>query len=128
MHISLLETTEEPAFLGTTDARPPHCPACRSVFSDWKSQLQAWQRDKHHETWRCAKCGKKVEVQKLDWVRSGGIARYSLDLWGIREGVAIPSAELLNLLERLTHHRWSYFYYRLGTGTMGRGHATVQPL
>jgi hypothetical protein len=55
-----------------------------------------------------------VEVQHLDWAHTGGIARYSLDVWGVRQGTARPSDELLALLKRVTFEEWNYFYYRLG--------------
>jgi hypothetical protein len=112
-HVSLLETTAEPAFLGGANAQAPQCPECRGPLADWRTQLQDWQRDRHGYLWICRKCGKRSPVQQLDWLRSAGIARYSVDLWGIGAGEAIPSAELLNSLERQTFESWTYFYYRL---------------
>jgi hypothetical protein len=53
-----------------------------------------------------------MEVQDLVWGSTGGIARYSLDVWGIPEGDAVPSPELLALLERETFEAWRHFYYR----------------
>lgn len=127
LHISLSETAEEPAFLGATYAQPPRCPACRGNVSDWRAQLLAWRRENHRRTWTCPRCGRGVEVHRLDWTHTGGIARYSLDIWGIRQGAAIPSAELLALLERVTLEPWNYFYYRLGTDPTGRVQSRVQP-
>ena len=127
LHVSLSETSEEPTFLGASYAQPPHCPACRSLFADWRAQLLAWHRAGHPALWTCARCRRRVEVRDLDWVHTGGIARYSLDLWGILQGAAIPSAELLSLLERLTVERWNYFYYRLGTEPLARVPSRVQP-
>jgi hypothetical protein len=66
-------------------------------------------------------------VQKLDWAHTGGIARYSLDLWGIRQGAAAPSAELLALLERVTLEKWNYFYYRLGPDPTRSVRSRLQP-
>ncbi len=126
LHVSLSETAEDPAFLGGSHARPPRCPACRGILSDWRVQLRVWRRD-HRRTWNCARCGGGVEVQELDWARTGGIARYSLDLWGIRHGAAAPSAELLALLERVTLEKWNYFYYRLGPDPTRSVGSRLQP-
>jgi hypothetical protein len=127
LHVSLAETTEEPCFLGAAYAQPPYCPGCRGTYRDWRNQLLDWQRNGCRRPWTCARCGRRVEVRHLDWARTGGIARYSLDLWGIRRGAAIPSAELLGLLERLTREAWSYFYYRLGADPTSRLPSRVQP-
>ena len=113
LHVSLLQTTTEPAFLGGANAQAPQCPECRAPLVDWRTQLVDWQRDTRGYQWLCRKCGKKAQVHQLDWQRSAGISRYSLDLWGISAGEAIPSAELLNSLERQTLESWTYFYYRL---------------
>jgi hypothetical protein len=114
VHVSLAETTAEPEFLGASNTRPPLCPRCRTFVPDWMAQLQGWRREGRRRPWSCSRCRQAVDVGELDWTHSGGVARYSLDLWGIRHGAAIPSAELLNLLERTTFERWNYFYYRLG--------------
>jgi hypothetical protein len=127
LHVSVSETAEEPAFLGASHAQPPHCPACRSPIRDWREQLLAWNRAGHPALWTCGRCRRRVAVRDLDWAHTGGIARYSLDLWGIGQGAAIPSAELLCLLEGLTIERWNYFYYRLGTELAVGLPSRVQP-
>jgi hypothetical protein len=111
-HMSLLETTPEPVFLGASNAQPPVCPDCQTRLADWKAQLLAWQTAKRPFQWSCGKCGKKMEVQDIVWGTTGGIARYSLDVWGVHEGDAVPSPELLALLETETFEPWRYFYYR----------------
>jgi hypothetical protein len=126
LHVSLSETAEDPEFLGGSHVQTPRCPECRGIVTDWRAQLRAWRRD-HRRTWDCARCGRGVEVQKLDWAHTGGIARYSLDLWGIPPAVAVPSAELLALLRRLTLEEWNYFYYRLGTESTQSVLPRVQP-
>jgi hypothetical protein len=126
LHVSLSETAEDPEFLGGSNAQTPHCPECRGIVSDWKVQLRTWRRD-HRGTWDCARCGRGVEVENLDWAHTGGIARYSVDLWGIPPAVAVPSVELLAFLQRTTLQEWSYFYYRLGTDSTRSVRSRVQP-
>jgi hypothetical protein len=115
-HVSISETSEEPEFLGASHARPPRCPWCRGMFGDWRNQLRAWQKDRGRRYWTCTRCRRPVELERLDWDHTGGIARYSLDLWGIRQNAAVPADELLAFLEDATFERWRYFYYQLGTG------------
>jgi hypothetical protein len=112
-HVALLETTADATFLGAANARAPQCPVCRSPFADWRTQLVEWQRDRHGYGWACRKCARMLEIQQLDWLGTGGVARYSLDIWGIHEGEALPSSELLRFLHRQTFKDWTYFYYRL---------------
>jgi hypothetical protein len=116
LHVSLSETSEEPAFLGATYAQPPLCRSCRGLFHDWRAQLASWRREMHRQRWTCPRCGRATEVRELDWGHTGGIARYSLDLWGVRRNEADPSAELLEVLKAVTLETWEYFYYRLSTG------------
>jgi hypothetical protein len=111
-HVSLLETTTDPVFLGASNAQPPTCPACQGPLLDWKKQLLEWQTATRPYRWSCAKCGHKMEVQDVVWGNTGGMARYSLDVWGVHAGDAVPSPELLGLLEAETFVGWRYFYYR----------------
>jgi hypothetical protein len=118
-HVSIVETSAEPLFLGAGHARPPRCPSCQWMLEDWRSQLRSWQRERQRGHWRCTRCGRLIEVERLDWDHTGGIARYSLDLWGIRHNAAVPSDELLEFLEAATREKWNYFYYLLGTVAPG---------
>ena len=93
--------------------QPPKCPGCQGRFVDWRAQLGEWQLDRHGYRWTCRACGRRVPVASLDWLRAGGVARYALDLWGIRENEAAPSDELTGALREATAAEWTYFYYRL---------------
>jgi hypothetical protein len=111
-HISLLETVEAPVFLGASNAQGTQCPGCQGKVANWKEQLLAWQQERSRYQWRCPKCSKGLKVENLDWGSTGGLARYSLDVWGVPENAAVPSEELLAFLERETFQVWRYFYYR----------------
>lgn len=127
LHVSLSETAEQPGFLGTTHAYSPRCRACREPLTDWRAQLAAWRREGLRRPWTCPKCRRAAEVSHLDWAHSGGIARYSLDLWGIRRNAAAPSAELLGILERVTYEKWNYFYDWLSASLTPPGQMRVRP-
>ena len=112
-HVGLVETTALPTFLGAVNAQGPVCSACQARIADWKDQLLAWQTERQRYTWRCAKCSQPLAWERLEWGSTGGVARYSLEVCGIPEGAAVPSAELLSALERETREPWRFFYYRL---------------
>lgn len=111
-HASLLETTDDPNFLGASNTQPPICPGCQGKLANWTTQLGEWHLNKRHYLWACAACGRKSPVAELDWGPTGGVARYSLDLWNIQQDEAAPSKELLACLEHATFESWRYFYYR----------------
>jgi len=111
-HVALLETTEEPTFLGASNTQPPECRHCQAKLADWRTQLLAWQKARQRYLWSCPGCAKKFDFKELAWGATGGIGRYSLDLWNIGQDEAVPSAELLALLRDETLESWRYFYYR----------------
>ncbi|HLA78898.1 MAG TPA: hypothetical protein VJU18_15070 [Vicinamibacteria bacterium] len=111
-HVFLAETTAAPTFLGAANAQPPHCPACQAPLSDWKAQLLTWQAENERYLWSCSKCKGKTPVERLEWGSTGGVGRYSLDVWGVAEGQASPSQEVLAFLQQETFEAWRHFYYR----------------
>jgi hypothetical protein len=111
-HVSLLETTVEPTFLGGQNALAPHCPHCKSRFTEWHRRLPEWQKAPQQYLWTCPGCRRKLDVKELDWGPTGGIARYSVDLWNIGQDEAVPAPALLDLLADETLEMWRYFYYR----------------
>jgi hypothetical protein len=80
---------------------------------DWKQQLLLWQTEKKPYVWHCPKCSQALAIEKLDWGKTGGFARYSIEVCGVSEGAAEPSNELLSFLQGETLEHWRYFYYRL---------------
>ena len=111
-HVSLIETTEEPTFLGASNTQPPECPHCQAKVTDWRRQLLAWQQARERYLWSCPGCARKIDFKELVWGNTGGIGRYSLDLWNIGQDEAVPSPELMALLQDETLESWRYFYYR----------------
>ncbi len=111
-HLFLLETTTDPGFLGASNAAPPACPGCAVALADWRKQLAEWQADRQRYVWSCPRCGRRFPLGRIGWGTTGGVARYSLDVWGVPAGGAVPSEELLAALKRETAEAWRYFYYR----------------
>jgi hypothetical protein len=112
-HVSVLETMTDASFLGGVNVQLPQCPHCRARFADWRARLPEWQAARHRYAWVCRKCGRSLRIEQLDWMRTGGVARYALDLWGVREGEGEPTAELLEVLQGVVAEPWTWFYYRL---------------
>ena len=112
-HVSVLETMTDASFLGGANVQPPQCPQCRERFADWRPRLVEWQADRRGYRWSCRKCGRSLRIEHLDWMRTGGVARYALDLWGIPEGAGEPTPELLEILQGVVAEPWTWFYYRL---------------
>jgi hypothetical protein len=110
-HVALMETMPEPSFLSGSNVRPPACPRCRAKFVHWSKDLPAWQADKRRYRWTCPGCARSLPVEALDWERSAGVARYALDIWGIGEGEAEPTTELLEFLRTELAEPWQFFYY-----------------
>ena len=110
-HVSVMETMPEPSFLAGTNTRPPACPRCQTKYTHWHKELPLWQADKRHHRWTCSGCGRPLPVEALDWDRTAGVARYALDIWGIGEGEAEPTAELLDFLQAEMAEPWQFFYY-----------------
>jgi hypothetical protein len=111
-HVSVIETAAEPVFLGGSNAQPPSCPACRTKFQSWTTLLRSWQEDKRRFRWPCRSCNKAIAIEQLDWNRTGGIARYSVEVWEVGEGEAGPSPELMRFLEEEMKEPWRHFFYR----------------
>jgi hypothetical protein len=112
-HVSLMETTSAPVFLGASNVQTPLCPGCQAQLADWKQQLTAWQSERQGGgAWSCPKCGRRFPVERADWGHTAGVARYSLDVWGIRQNEAVPAPELLTFLENDSGEKWGYFFYR----------------
>jgi len=110
-HVSIQETTERPAYLGASNALPPKCPACHTAYADWKQQLIEWSAAPQRYGWVCGRCGKRSPTAQLEWGDTGGLARYSVEVWNVGPRQATPSAELMAYLEAETFTRWRYFYY-----------------
>jgi hypothetical protein len=112
-HVGLVETTARPTFLGAVNAQGPVCPTCQARVANWKEQLVLWQTERKPYVWHCPKCSQALALERLEWGATGGLARYSMEVCGVREGAAEPSPELLSFLQSETLERWRYFYYRL---------------
>ena len=58
----------------------------------------------------CPSCAHEYFYQKINWRRKAGFGKFFIEIRGIFESEALPSDELLQMLTRLTHSQWAYFY------------------
>lgn len=110
-HLELRGPFSEVRFLGEGGVKRPRCPKCRGWLEDWEQALNAWESD-HDYHHRCPHCGDAVAPTIFKWRHSAGFGRLALAVWGVFEGEAVPSEELLRLLREISGEEWDYFYSR----------------
>jgi hypothetical protein len=112
-HIHLSDVSLEPEFLGVANTLPPLCPVCHYETEEPFEIVGQWYENKAGFRWVCPQCQQSFTVNEMNWRKCAAIARYTLEIWGIQQGEAIPSESLLHHLNNMTGVEWSYFYYHL---------------
>jgi hypothetical protein len=103
----------EQAFLGMGNTRPPQCATCGCKIAKGQQAMDSWFADKSRYRWRCPVCAHETGPAAWDWRHSAAVARFTLDIHGIRYGEAYPSAEFLRFLEHYLGSTWGYFFCRV---------------
>lgn len=109
-HIGFRETAPEPVFIAGANGKAPRCPACRQPDENWRDHFKSGKPVP--PSWTCGHCGHTVPAHALNWRQSAGIARTFVMIWGVFEGEAVPSEQLMKTLAGIGYGSWSYFYYR----------------
>ncbi|MCV6636365.1 hypothetical protein [Candidatus Albibeggiatoa sp. nov. NOAA] len=107
-HIEIVPPQSELQFFQAQKARTPHCPYCKYKIQDWQSVIKQWQQDKASFAYTCPECGQTMQIEQLNWHSKAGFAHEMINIWGIFEGEAIPSYELLFQLKQWTGVNWQY--------------------
>lgn len=102
-------------FVSGNNAKLPRCPGCGYRIEEWPSLIAQW-RDDNAYIWRCPLCSKEYPPPRLRWRQCAGFGRYFIRVWGIFEGEAVPSDELLATLREVSGFDWGYFYLQLKEG------------
>lgn len=109
-HIGFREPAPEPVLFAGANAKTPRCPACRKPQDEWQDAFRSGEPAP--KSWTCRHCGHIAPSRSMNWRQSAGIGRSFIMIWGIFEGEAVPSDQLMKTLEEIGHGPWSYFYYR----------------
>jgi hypothetical protein len=112
-HLHLSDVSQEPEFRGVANTLPPLCPSCHYEPEEPFEIVGKWYENKASFLWVCPNCTASSALNKMNWRRSAGIARYTLDIWEVWQGEATPSEALLHHLNSITGTEWTYFYYHL---------------
>lgn len=109
-HIQFDGPLAQAQFIGGENTKPPRCPGCGYRTVEWESLRDHWLATPD-EPWRCPLCGRTYRIPELNWRQCAGFGRYFIRVWGIFEGEAVPSEELMQHL-RSHGGEWRHFYYR----------------
>lgn len=109
-HIQLDGPSDALRFIGGSNVKTPRCPGCGFRVETWPALVEDWLANPE-SIWRCPLCGKEYALPRLRWRQCAGFGRLFLRVWGIFEGEAVPSEELLKVLREVSGLEWQYFYY-----------------
>jgi hypothetical protein len=112
-HIRIVGPFAWPVYLSGRNTRPPRCRNCRSPLKDWKRRLLGWCDAGQGEI-GCPVCGASSPPWDYDWKENAGFGRLFLQIEEAFPGEAVPTAGLVDLLERLGRCKWRYFYIQDG--------------
>jgi hypothetical protein len=93
----------QPVFLRSDKLSAPRCRVCRQP-------VDAGAGDNCDAMATCDGCGKHACIAELDWRRSALCACFAVEVRGIHPHEAVPSDELLDLLEKISACPWEYAY------------------
>ncbi|MCM8855109.1 MAG: hypothetical protein LC541_02155 [Candidatus Thiodiazotropha sp.] len=100
-----------PQFLKGRNTTPPRCEQCKKRLPDWQTTIQAWKEDPRHFIATCSHCNHRQNPASYNWRQSAGSGRFMLLVENIFPQEAIPSTELLKVLQTTTRNKsWHYFY------------------
>lgn len=115
-HIEPGHPHHQPQLLYGSNVKQPRCRSCGQRVEDWQDLLQQWAQAPQRR-WDCPACGQTHRMDQLKWRQSAGLARYFIKVWGIYEGEAVPTEQLLGALHRQSGQEWTYFYLRRDAAT-----------
>ena len=86
------------------------CPGCGRRVNDGVANLQNYLEGHTDTQFHCLACGKQGAPEELNWRHRGGLARVFIDIYSVYPQEAVPTDQLLALLQRASDVQWSYFY------------------
>lgn len=107
-HVSMPTFDKVPSLWGQPENLHPKCPGCKRDVNHWLECCKKWTTQK--KDWQCPDCQHVCTPHAFVWKRQGGLVHFSIDIWGVHEGEAFPSDQLLTKLENHTRNKWDYFF------------------
>jgi len=104
--ISVIKQSYEAECLGYTQTVNPKCPVCKKRISDWKTS--DWQ--KPGQLCLCDKCQNKTLYSELNWKHECGFSRGGFEIAHIYPHEAVPTDQLLDILNEFSGFEWNYCY------------------
>lgn len=108
-HVGISRLYASAHFIADSQNVMPRCPHCRKRFEDWQIAIQQWQDNPAYQA-QCPACHRNVSPTELDWRQTAGFGRFFVSIFNIYPREAIPTEALLQMLEKVTHQSWDYFY------------------
>lgn len=106
-HIIIKSSQSDVQCLGHTATAIPRCPQCKYKLADWR-QTPDWQLGTTPCT--CPNCHAITAMQNLHWKQECAYGRMAVDIINIHPFEAVPSENLLTMLQTATKLEWNYCY------------------
>ena len=82
-------------------------PVCGHVIPDPAAILATYPENRQ---WACPECGNSGDLETINWRKSAGFSRLFIEISGIFPKEALPTDNLLSLLQSVTGDDWHWFY------------------
>ena len=102
-HIEIEDIKSNVEFIQGSEHIISRCPHCRQRHADWKVIPE-------NLSYACDKCKVESHLSEYDWKNTAGAGRFFISLHGIYPQEALPTANLLQTLEKISGTDWTYFY------------------
>ena len=108
-HIVVDGPYRHPRLLWGRNTRPPRCPACQAPAKDWRLHTAEWSGSAAPRL-TCGRCAAEAELDDWNWRENAGFGRLFITVEEVFPGEAVPTPELMNLLQQASGTSWRYFY------------------
>lgn len=106
-HVIFKPWQSESHCLGHTATAVPRCPQCKTKIPAWK-KIAHWQNGATIYT--CPHCHTATTLQKLQWKQECAYGCMAVEIINIHPFEAVPSENLLSVLQEATGVEWNYCY------------------
>ena len=102
-HIEINSADAEMKFILGSEHAVSRCPHCRQRHANWKEIPKTLM-------YTCDKCQVETPLAEYDWKNTAGCGRFFIRLHGVYPQEALPTSNLLQILEKISNTKWKYFY------------------